>query len=399
MPLLGNSGHFLFLRMPLKTLGPYEFLTEEERDEENCRCGISKCSPLQILDKISFQIPAIENCCEVLEDLNPITEDGFTEAGFEINEDYLAGASFGPTGLCFDIEDAFPVADFIFQAEGIFEADQVYYIKVCVSGNTAPVPLKAFIGANESGTTFSGNGVYYFQVTAPSTGTLDWGIMHDGADEGIIVCFSCILLCAAKTWTGSLINTLDAEVAEITLTQLNNGNMEVFYTISAEIEEGCYRVKLENDCDQDPYISNCINVREAWPCTIMLKWRDNKNVFGFDYSTDANYYNYYRILDGKFINQTFPIEKKLFTLSNNTNVQPNAQVSRHVVLSMVDIPSFVQYTLAPGTASAEFYADNIRYVVAEGDFAPDWRKGNNDAAPVKLTLIDQDFDGINNYCG
>lgn len=386
----------------MDVLGPYQFLTEAE-NVETCGCGTDECAVIQVGDRITFQIPADENCCSDVEGCPQLTETCFDDADMEVPAIGNYETEFTATGLCFDSPDYDP-DNVVIEApvpDAIIGPSEEVLLKVCVciSGNETDILLRLFVDGTQSDT-FTGNGTFCFYLMTDGLLTdHTFGILQEGGGANFAMCFSCLTVCRAKTWTASLIGVNDTVVSPMTVTDMQNGNRGVNFLTTGEIEPGCYNVKLENDCDEDPWFSNCFTIQDQVNCSVKLKWRNRTSVYGYDYADDA-FYNEYRA-NGKVYQPSYPIEKRTFLLSNNENRQTNAQTSEEKILSLGGrprIPDYAHKAIALGTTSSEFYINDELYVVSEGPYRPDWSKSNDEVAPVRLTVINQNFDGINNYC-
>lgn len=383
----------------MQVLGPFKFTEDDAADA--CGCGGDYCTPFQDNDVISFQIPSSENCCGPVTGCYPtITENCFDSLSFDINTDYSADVTYGNAGICFNTETSFPTPDYIFQFANNIVSGTKYRVTVCVSGNDLDLEMELFVGSAVS-SPFTGNGTFSAVIEAVDTGAaIDVGIQHTGADNGVILCFGCFTICEAKTWTAVLVDEDDATVLELAENNLNNGNISVTGEIdTASTGTGCMRIKLTNDCDEEVLYSQCLMIREAYDCTLLLKWRDDKNVFGFDYLTNLSYYNYLRV-KARLKNPTFPTEKGIFRLSDNSNVLTNAVVQKKstVQLTTPGVPDFVHQAIALALVHQTFLIDGTTYVVDEGGYEPAWRKSSDLSVSV-FEVIAQDFDGVNSYCG
>lgn len=377
----------------MNVLGPYQFTTADA--DTDCGCGADYCALIQNQDKIVFQIPASELCCgESLSGCAELTESCINEEEITVELD----GEVGPSGVCWDTQD-FVADDPLIFAEADFEASTTYTICFCISGNVTNMGFAAFIGSEES-ITVTGNGNFCLRVTTNVfAGVFEWGIMVKGGDDTVLLCMSCLSVCEAATYEADLVDENDAVISALTAESLDNGNVSYALTVlTAEINPGCYRVKLTNDCNADVLYSQCIKVAAVHACTVLFKWRDTKNVFGFDYLTDTDYYNYLRV-KGRLKHPTYPDESDIFRLSNNSNVLTNAVVQRiyQCVMSTPGVPDFVHDAMAVMRRHQVFLIDGVSYVVAEGEYQPVWRK-SSDLATCVIEVLSQDFDGVNSYC-
>lgn len=377
----------------MKVLGPYKFTLQG--NEDNCFCGGDYCNILQNLDRITFQIPPSETCCG--------DQDSYT-TGEDIEDNFTIGSydyEVTDFGVCFDDGSFTPNEILLYQNVALTD-NKLYKVCVCLSENNTGIDYEMFVGDSTS-ISFTGNGQFCFFLTFPALSVQQgWGIRQLGGDDAIDVCVTCMSICEAITFTAALVDNDGDTAQSISLTENENGSLTANSIVSGEIAPGCYMVKIATDCNDDAiYLSNCINIREAHECSLLLKYRNSNNAFGYDYS-DANFFNYLRVV-GMIRNTIYPGEDSEFLKSDNTNELVNAQVSEQHVVSINDVPQYIHRAIAIAVRHREFYINqgdgDTRYVKAEGDINIAWRKSATRKAPVTFEIISQDFDGINTFCG
>lgn len=374
-------------------LGPYRFATTDTVD---CGCGGDYCTPFINGDTIAFQVA--DSCCEVVAGCSQLTEACITSETLTSDLTYTQ-ANFN---ISF-VEATFSPDEWILKGSFEFVAATKYMICFCVRGHQSGTFIKAKIGSVESTQEVTGNGNFCFAID-PGIGVdtvLDWGIIVTGGDDSLSMVLECMTLCTYKEWTAELI-TADGEGLEIPLTrvELNNGNQAFTLPllIPSEIPTGCYKVKLGSNCSGDGLHSQCLKFTASITCkTLLFKYRNSNDAFGFDYTTDDTYYNYLRVTEARLKNPTFPDDTEIFTKSDNANQLTNARVQKLWKVQLVNLPEFIHSAIAVMRRHNEFYIDGVPFVVADGSYTPDWRD-TSDLAHSLFEAYDQSFDGVSTSC-
>ena len=301
-----------------KVFGPYQFQTA---DHEDCGCEAPYCTPFQNGDTIAFQVP--DSCCSVSAGCSELN------AACVASESLTSDFVFTQATANISFNTGAVAGEFVLKGEFEFAADTKYMICVCIRSHTSTTTLKMKIGTAESSQTITGNGNYCFAIdpgiVAPET--LEWGLIVTGGDDSLILTLECMTLCTYREWSAIIINEDNEEVQPLVRTEMNNGNQafELSLVIPGEIPSGCYRIKLTNDCDALEYFSQCLALSAQVKCqTLLFKYRNENDAFGFDYTTDDTYFNYLRVIDARLKQPTFPDDAEIYTKSNNTNSLTNA---------------------------------------------------------------------------
>lgn len=382
----------------LPILGPYQFATADEN--LNCGCGGLYCTPFINNDVIAFQIPSSQSCCEELAGCSQLTDEcvtsqtltsdlTYTQAGFNI--------SFNAA--------AFVANDWILKGNASFAANTKYIIRFNFREHTSFTTVQAQIGPTQSSITITGNGDFQL-VVDPALGaptSLDWGIIVTGGDTVLTAVLESLSVCVYREFTAALYDSDGANVASITRQEGATGN-QIFdfpVNIPAEIPTGCYEVRITEDCDDTVYISQCLTFLSGVSCappnsTLQFKWRNRNDAFGFDYTTDATYYNYVRVV-GRLKHPTFPDDTEISTFSNNTNAVINARVQKLWKVALNDLPEYVHSTISTMRRHSDLQIDGVPFVVADGSYSPEWRK-SSDLATSEFEAFDQSFDGVSTNC-
>lgn len=373
-------------------LGPYQFATQDTID---CGCGGDYCTPFMNGDTIAFQIA--DSCCSVEAGCSELTDACVTSQSLTSDLSFVQ-ASYN---ISFD-EAVFSPDDWILKGSFEFVAGTKYMICFCVREHVSGTFIKAKIGTEESIQEVNGNGNFCFAVD-PGVGVdtvLDWGIIITGGDDSLSMVLECMTLCVYNEWTAELVDADGAAVTSLSRTELNNGNQafEFGLSIPAEIPSGCYTIRLDSSCSEDIFYSQCLKFTTEIVCkTLLFKYRNTNDAFGFDYTTDDTYYNYLRVTDARLKHPTFPDDTEIFTNSNNTNSLTNSRVQKLWKVQLYNLPEFVHSAIAVMRRHNEFYIDGVPFVVADGSYTPEWRKSSELANSV-FEAFDQDFDGVSTSC-
>lgn len=373
-------------------LGPYQFATQDTID---CGCGGDYCTPFMNGDTIAFQIA--DSCCEESAGCAELTEACITAQTLTSDLTYTQATS----NISFTLA-AFVANDWILKGSFEFTAGTKYTVCFCIRGYTGSPTIKAKIGSVESTQTITGNGNYCL-VIDPGVGVdtvLDWGIIITGGDDSLTMVLSCLTLCVYKEWAAELMDSDSQGVATLTRTELDNGNQafELSLVIPGELPSGCYQIKLTNDCEGTNYYSQCLKLVASITCkTLLFKYRNSNDSFGFDYTTDPSYYNYLRVTEARLKHPTFPDDTEVFTKSDNANVRTNARVQKLWKIALYNLPEYIHSAIAVMRRHDEFYIDGVPFVVATGSYTPEWRK-SSELANSEFEAFDQDFAGVSTSC-
>lgn len=379
-------------------LGPYQFATADENT--NCGCGNSDyCTPFASGDRIAFQIPASESCCEFVQGCEALTESCIDDEGLTSDLTFTQGSE----SISFD-EDPFVANDWILKGNTLFADNTKFVICFCITGHESFTTIKAKIDTVESDLEITGNGEFCLTVD-PAFGAptlADWGIIVTGGDTVLTAVISCLTICTYRQFDADLYDSEGGVVSGLTRSETENGNQVFFLPvlIPAEIAPGCYEVRLTENCDSTTYISQCLSLAASFPScgpkgTLLFKWRNRNNAFGYDY-TNTSYYNYLRV-QGRLKHPTFPDDTEIPTFSDNTNTVINARVQKLWKVALNDLPEYVHNAIATMRRHSDFQIDGVPFVVNDGAYSPAWRK-SSELATSEFEAFDQSFDGVMNSC-
>lgn len=378
-------------------LGPYQFATADEN--LTCGCGGTYCTPFINGDTIAFQIGSAYSCCEELEGCSQLTSA--CVASLSLTSDLtFVQATYN---ISFTAQ-AFAANEWILKGNATFAANTKYIIYFKFREHTSFESVKARIGTTDSTLSVTGNGDFAL-VVDPAYGAptaADWGIIATGGDTVVTAVLESLVVCSYKEFTAKLYDSEGAEILTLNRQEGATGNQafEVPLQIPAEVPAGCYEVRLTEDCTATTYISQCLALVASDDCnlapTLLFKWRNRNDAFGFDYTTDTTYYNYVRVI-GRLKHPTFPDDTEIPTFSNNTNTVINARVQKLWKVVLNDLPEYVHNAISTMRRHSDFQIDGTAFVVADGSYSPNWRK-SSELATSEFEAFDQSFDGVSTNC-
>lgn len=381
-------------------LGPYQFATADE--DLTCGCGGTYCTPFINNDVIAFQIGSAYSCCEELDGCSELTAACVASQSLTSDLTFVqATSNISFTG------QAFVANNWILKGNATFAANTKYIINFKFRGHTSFESVAARIGTTDSAIEITGNGDFSL-VVDPAYGVdtaADWGIIATGGDTEVTAVLEAMTVCVYREYSAALYDSEGVEVVTIPMTQGATGNQmfELALSIPGEIPEGCYEIRLTEDCADTTYISQSLAFKASIPCqgvpefkTLLFKWRNRNDAFGYDYTTDTTYYNYVRVF-GRLKHPTFPDDTEIPTFSNNTNAVINARVQKLWKVALSDLPEYVHNAISTMRRHSDFQIDGTAFVVADGSYSPNWRK-SSELATVEFEAFDQSFDGVSTNC-
>lgn len=381
-------------------LGPYQFATAEE--ELNCGCGGDYCTPFINSDRIAFQVASAYSCCESVAGCPELTAECVTAQSF--------GSALTVVQATYNLSyaaQAFSPDDYILFGNANFAANTKYIICFTLREHTTTTTIKALIGSVESALEVTGNGDFCLTVD-PAFGAPtaeDWGIIVTGGDTEFAAVLESMTLCVYREFSAALYDDEGNSVASLSRTEGESGNQmfQLALSIPGEIAAGCYEVRLTEDCGDETYISQCLTFMASIPCagkpefkTLLFKWRNRNDAFGFDYTTDTNYYNYLRVY-GRLKHPTFPDDTEIPVFSDNTNTVINSRVQKLWKVSLGDLPEYIHNSISTMRRHSDFQIDGDNFVVSDGSYSPNWRR-SSELAPAEFEAFDQSFDGVSTNC-
>jgi hypothetical protein len=148
------------------------------------------------------------------------------------------------------------------------------------------------------------------------------------------------------------------------------------------IEDGCYQIHF-TDGSID-YVSDCLTVKEAHTCTILLSWTNEDNAYSFNYE-DLTFTPKLRV-EAKLWHPSYPKEKNVFKDNAGNRRILKSETAIEEILTVKEMPRYLHDALAIGTEHDDFYIDGVKYVNEETEYSPKWRNSSQ-LAPVEVEVI------------
>lgn len=139
-------------------------------------------------------------------------------------------------------------------------------------------------------------------------------------------------------------------------------------------------------------VSECFNLRETHPCTLLFYAYNSDNAFGFDYTSGA--LRHYLRLEAKMDVSGYPEEKEEYLFSDNSRELLFARSETEYEINVTDAPDYIHACLRMMRLNDGFYIDGTQYI-ADGNYDLKRRK----TSKLKQSLFTvKDKDGIaSNY--
>lgn len=385
-----------------KAKGPLQFTSGTSED---CGCsGQTYCTPYFNGDRITFQVE--QSCCGITEGCEELTEECVDLSGIEISELLEPQED----GCYFFTGTSFFASTRIAWMPYAFEDGKTYKICFCITEEFANFPTNLTIYTRNTtvytnrSEPIQGSGT--FCVTFVASGSqIEFGLYADVPPDGSVTVndftLCCITVCELDSYTADIIDE-DNQVVAAFSPQTGNG-MQIFNLPinTSETGIGCFRVRLTNTCSGAVYYSQCISLFEApEDCdddTLLFKYRNRNDAFGFDYSSVPTWYNYVRV-KGRLKNPQWPDESIIATDSDNTNKVINARIQKLWQVVLNDLPDYIHEQIAIARRHSDLQINGVPFVAAEGSYAPEWRRSSQFAS-AQFEAYDQGFDGIATFCG
>jgi len=114
--------------------------------------------------------------------------------------------------------------------------------------------------------------------------------------------------------------------------------------------DGCYQISLYDSFGEvdDPKtaVSNCMEIKETHPCTLVFNASNDDNAFGFDYTTGTGFQHFLRVYS-KMDVTAYPEEVETpYIFSNNNRVLMFARRDKEYTLFIGDAPNHIHDLLS-----------------------------------------------------
>lgn len=155
---------------------------------------------------------------------------------------------------------------------------------------------------------------------------------------------------------------------------------------SADVEVNYFRVS--GDTETVEAVSDCIEIAEAWPNTILLEYSNRRNYAGIINDGSAgtpDQTTFYLRIPAVFFQERFPETSQVETLSNNRDILLNSQIEKQRLLDVGYVPFYmhlkIQLALTHQFLSIEGsdWVKKETYEIADGN-----KRGSTRSAEVYL---------------
>jgi hypothetical protein len=142
-------------------------------------------------------------------------------------------------------------------------------------------------------------------------------------------------------------------------------------------------------------ISNKIQVNNSDCNTKVIKYRDNKNSYGFDYTTDPEFYQQVRL--GVYLRSPkLPTKEKVYRQTDGNFRYGTVTIDKSVELHTDQFDFDTHAALLVASKHSDFQIDDRQYF-SQGEIDLEDNDFNN-LSNGKLTLLEQGFNKTNLQC-
>jgi hypothetical protein len=142
-------------------------------------------------------------------------------------------------------------------------------------------------------------------------------------------------------------------------------------------------------------ISNIIRVNNNNCNSVVIKYRDQKNSFGFIYDADTTFFQQVRI--GAYLRTpSYPTKEKTYRDQSGNFRSTSVIIDKQLEFHTDQFDDYTRDAIMVASKHSEFYIDGIKYY-AQGAF--DWEDNEfNDLANGKINVLEQGFNQNNIEC-
>jgi hypothetical protein len=142
-------------------------------------------------------------------------------------------------------------------------------------------------------------------------------------------------------------------------------------------------------------ISNIIRVNNNDCNSVVLRFRDRKNSFGFTYTTDESFYQQVRI--GAYIGAvSYPTKEKVYRDMSGNFSLTSVAIDKQREFHTDQFDDATRDAVVVASKHSDFYINEVKYS-AQGVF--DWEDNDfNDLANGKINILEQGFNQNNIEC-
>jgi len=168
---------------------------------------------------------------------------------------------------------------------------------------------------------------------------------------------------------------------------------------------GYQLISQERTVDDEPtntvlFVSNIFQYG-LWKTSGVIEFRGRQNGWGFDYETDTNFYQRFR-LEFVLNRPKYPEIKKIYRQSNGVYRHANVNIDKKVMLDTDYLDEKTHDALSVALKHDELYLNGLPYFSGE-EYEPDWVEASTDSryfelAKASTELYVQGYDQRNNTC-
>lgn len=141
--------------------------------------------------------------------------------------------------------------------------------------------------------------------------------------------------------------------------------------------------------------TECLCISDTWGCSLLLRWTNDENAFGFEYELSGFVQSLRVRADlGK---DNYKTDEDNFRFSDGRREILYADVSKLQGLTIGDMPDYLHAALAIGLKHDDFWIDSVKFICEAEDYTPNWRKTAN-IAPIEIEVSEASQNLKNNNC-
>lgn len=160
------------------------------------------------------------------------------------------------------------------------------------------------------------------------------------------------------------------------------------------IAEGTYKIVFNDGIVE--YESTCLCLKSDTSCTIVLKWQNDSDAYGFNYS-DLDFEPQVRVV-GKIWKPGYPKQKESFVDNAGNSAIISSRTRKRYLMQLERLPEYIHDAISIGLEHDHFYGKDIELVNEDDDYQPAWNNHSN-LATSETELYPKRQNLINTRCG
>ncbi|MES2829683.1 MAG: hypothetical protein V4687_16115 [Bacteroidota bacterium] len=160
------------------------------------------------------------------------------------------------------------------------------------------------------------------------------------------------------------------------------------------IAEGTYKIVFNDGIIE--YESYCLCLKTNTTCTLVLKWNNDTDAYGFNY-TDLDFNPQVRV-EGKIWKPNYPKQKETFVDNAGNGLILSSRTRKRYLMQLERLPQYIHDAIAIGLEHDHFYGNDVEYVDESEGYAPAWNNHSN-LAVSETELYPKRQNLINSRCG